>query len=154
MTTRTLPALMLLLVVPSVLGTPRQRARVRARTEARVEARTDRAQERGAWELLGSKTVGRDLDHDTIAVTAKEGPFSRIRIDVQRAGVRIAALKVRYANGDVDDLPVREHVAAGGSTRAIDLQGAARAIREIEIWYETRTGADEKARVLVYGLRR
>jgi hypothetical protein len=137
--------LVMFALVPSLADAARPRHRARARAVARTHA------EHG-WELLGETKVGRSLDHDTVAVTRSEGVFKRLRLDVERAGVRIAELKVRYANGDVDSVPVREHVAAGGSTRVIDLEGSARVIREIELWYETRTGADEKAHVKVYGL--
>jgi hypothetical protein len=146
MSLRRTTLLVILALTPSLAAeaTPRERHRTRARARAAAHER---------WELLGEKKVGRDLDHDTIHVTRSEGLFRRLRLDVERSGVRIAELRVRYANGDVDSLPVKEHVASGRSTRAIDLEGTARAIREIEIWYETRTGADDKAVVKVYGLR-
>src|SRR6185295_18560379 len=89
MNARRATLVVLLALVPTLAhATPRQRARVRAAVRANERARE-------AWELLGEKTVGRNLDHDTIAVTAREGLFRRIRIDVERSGVRIADVKVR-----------------------------------------------------------
>lgn len=61
-------------------------------------------------------------------------------------------LKVVYANGEPDDLPVRSEIRAGGETRAIDLRGRNRAIHEVQLVYRTRPSFRGLATVEVWGL--
>ena len=42
-------------------------------------------------------------------------------------------MKVGYANGNVDDYPVRTQFAEGSQTRAIDIKGERRAIKQVEL---------------------
>jgi hypothetical protein len=42
-------------------------------------------------------------------------------------------LKVIYANGEPDDIAVHAEIRAGGQTRALDLRGERRPIRQIEM---------------------
>jgi hypothetical protein len=139
---RTLVALLpfALTLVPPALATPRQR-----RVERRIERRGD------GWEVLGEKTADRTLDHDTVVVTRREGRFTRIRIDVADAPLNLREVKVIYAGGGTDVLPVRRRIPAGGSTRALDLRGVTRVIETIELWYDTPDRADSKAHVTVLG---
>jgi hypothetical protein len=44
-------------------------------------------------------------------------------------------------------------IAAGGETRAIDLEGNDRVIRSVEFWYDANTIRGRQAQVRVYGLR-
>lgn len=57
-------------------------------------------------------------------------------------------------NGEPDKLEVREEIAKGGETRAIDLRGAGtRSIKKIEFWYETKGSGKGKADVTVFGMK-
>jgi hypothetical protein len=58
-------------------------------------------------------------------------------------------LKVIYANGEPDDIPVRSEIRAGGQTRALDLRGECRAIKEIEMKYHSQANFKGQATVCV-----
>ena len=108
----------------------------------------------GDWVLLGEAEAGHDTDHDKIAVADDGAHYSAIRLDVDRADIRISRLKVRYGNGDAGELRVRRSIHEGGTSGPIDLHGDDRAVKEIAIWYTTRHDDDDKARIRFYGLKR
>ena len=94
--------------------------------------------DRGDWVELGCKQVslvGRD--RDTIDVGRREGRFSAIRLHVRGADVEMLDLKVIYANGDPDDIPVRNLIRADSRTRPLDLRGRERSISEVVLAYRT-----------------
>lgn len=110
------------------------------------------------WVLLGERRVKLfGADRDTIPVTAAEGRFKRIKIKVEGNDLELLDLKVTFGNGEVEDVPVRQRIAEGGETRAIDLPGEARVIKTIMFVYKTDGGGPRRrvregnARVVVYG---
>lgn len=90
------------------------------------------------WTELGCQEVnlfGRD--RDTIRVGRRDGRFRAIRLFVRGADVEMLDLKVIYANGQPDDIPVKNLIRAGERTRPLDLVGRERAINRIEMAYRT-----------------
>ncbi len=117
---------------------------------------------RDDWVRLGCRDV--DLfgpDRDTIAIGQREGRFKAIRLHVRNADVEVLDLKVIYAGGDPDDIPVRRFLRAGEYTDALDLRGFERAIDRVEMVYRSRfSPADivtgqriQRSRVCVQGLQ-
>jgi hypothetical protein len=51
------------------------------------------------WDFLGQKTVDFGADRDQIVVTAKEGVFKRIKLQVRKAPVEFNKVVVHYRNG-------------------------------------------------------
>lgn len=102
------------------------------------------------WELLGMRIVDFGGDKDTIEVTASEGRFKQIKIDVEQGNVDMWNIKVTFGDGEHFSPETRIEFRQGSMSRTIDLPGDARVIRKIEFWYksEVRNG---KARVRVYG---
>jgi hypothetical protein len=117
-------------------------------------AQSASARDRGHdnWEQLGCQSVGFLIDHDTIKVGRREGRFKAIRLDVFGNTVYMNDLKVIYANGQPDDIPVRSEIKAGGQTRAMDLKGRDRAINEISLTYRAKPSFKGSAKVCVSGL--
>ena len=63
-------------------------------------------------------------------------------------------MKIHFANGDVQDVQLRNVVQAGKWTRAIDLRGGKRGIEKIVMTYDAQTARRRKgATVLVRGRR-
>ena len=91
------------------------------------------------------------MDKDVIKVGRAEGRFRSIRLLVSGNKVHMMDLKVIYANGQPDDIPVREEIRAGGQTRALDLKGERRAIKEIEMVYRSQPNFKGEATVCVEG---
>ena len=104
------------------------------------------------WEQLGCQSVGFLVDHDSVKVGRKEGRFKAIRLEVSGNTVYMNDLKVIYGNGSPDDIPVRAEIKAGGQTRAMDLKGRDRAIKEINMTYRAKPSFKGAAKVCVFGL--
>jgi hypothetical protein len=104
------------------------------------------------WVQLGCKRVGFLVDRDVIPVGRQEGRFKAIRLKAGGSDVHMLDLKVVYSNGEVDDLPVRADIRAGGQTRAIDLKGRERSIRQIEMVYRSKPSFRGQANICAEGL--
>ena len=103
------------------------------------------------WEQLGCRKVGFLVDRDVVPVGRLEGRFKSVRLSVAGNAIFLRDVKVVYANGNVDDYPVRTLVPAGTQTRAIDLKGERRAITEIRLTYRSRVSFKGRATVCVLG---
>jgi hypothetical protein len=114
------------------------------------DAEARRGGKRG-WELLGSQKVGFIGDKDVIQVGRKDGDFSAIKLRVKGNEVEFLDVKVVYANGQSDDIQVRNKIRAGGETRAIDLKGGDRFIRRVELVYRSRPSFKGQATVELWG---
>lgn len=105
------------------------------------------------WVLLGQRAVNDLVDHDVIAVTAARGDFTRIKLTVQRAAVDFHRVVVHFGNGGKQEVELRHTIRAGGESRAIDLTGDDRVIRNVEFWYDANTARGRRAVVRLFGLR-
>jgi hypothetical protein len=105
----------------------------------------------GGWELLGDRKVDRSLDRDEIKVTAREGRFRQIQLRVHDAAVVFHDVRVHFGDGTVQDVEVRTRIPAGGTTRAIDLDGGKRVIEKVVFWYNTPPARRKRATVRLYG---
>lgn len=104
------------------------------------------------WELLGVRTVTDRADHDVIAVTAGKGTFRRLQVHVESRAVQFRDMKIHFANGETQDVELRDVIPAGGESRVIDVEGPGdRAIRSIEFRYDTQSLLGKRAVVKVYG---
>jgi hypothetical protein len=111
------------------------------------------AQRRGDWVQLGCKDVnlfGRE--RDSISVGRREGRFRAIRLSARGNDVEMVDLRVIYANGDPDDIPVRQWLRQGSQTRPLDLRGRERSIRRIDMVYRTKLNFRGRATVCAEGL--
>ena len=108
---------------------------------------------RGRWVLLGERVVTDRLDHDTIVVTGLRGFFRGIEIRVLDRAVQFHDVKIRFANGDDQDVAIRDVIPAGGASRVIDIPGNRRVIRSIDFWYDAQSIRGRTARVRVFGVR-
>ena len=103
------------------------------------------------WEQLGCQKVGFGVDRDVVKVGRSEGKFRSIRLLVSGNKVHMMDLKVIYANGQPDDIPVREEIRAGGETKPLDLKGERRAIKQVEMVYRSQPNFKGEATVCVEG---
>jgi len=101
------------------------------------------------WELLGTRSVTDKVDHDSIAA-AGQGTFRSLKIVVEGRAVQFRDVKVHFANGDVQDVELRNVIPAGGESRVIDVEGRDRVIRNVEFWYDAQS-LGKRATVKLYG---
>ena len=98
------------------------------------------------WVLLGAQTAdffkissGKPgFDRDIVSVGKNEGGFKRIRVQVRERAITLNELRVVYASGQEDIIPVKTKVEAGSTYGPIDLKGGSRAIKEIVAFYRSR----------------
>ena len=122
-------------------------------SDAMAQRRGDDRRGGDQWTQLGCRDVsfiGRD--RDSIRVGRREGRFKAIRLAARGNDVEMLDLKVVYANGQPDDIPVRSLIRAGSETRALDLRGRDRAIDRIDMVYRSRPNFRGQATVCAEGL--
>jgi hypothetical protein len=106
------------------------------------------------WENLGSKEVKDRSEQDTWHIGGSKGQFRKIKITVQKKAVRFYRLEVKFENGQVQNIELRNVIPAGGSTRVIDLIGTDRRIDKVDVWYEAQTfRRGVRSQVTLYGLK-
>ncbi len=103
------------------------------------------------WDFLGKRTVDFGVDRDVIHVTAKEGTFKRIKLEVKKAPVHFREVVVHYRNGQKESIALRDNIPAGGQTRAIDLSGKNRIIKKVVFYYNSKAKVRRKGLVKLYG---
>lgn len=117
-----------------------------------ADARPRRERFHRHWEVLGTLTVSDAKDHDVLAVTANQGTFRSMKLEVLDRAVQFRSLKLHFGNGDTQNVELRDVIPAGGESRIIDVEGIGdRAIRTIEFAYDAQSLGGKKARVRVYG---
>lgn len=117
-----------------------------------ADARPRRERVDRHWESLGTLTVSDARDHDVLAVTGRQGTFRSVKLEVLGRAVQFRSMKIHFANGDTQDVELRDVIPAGGESRVIDVEGAGdRVIRTIELRYDAQSLGGKKARVRVYG---
>lgn len=92
------------------------------------------------WVLLGAQTAGFiGFDKDIIPVGSNEGGFRRLRVTVRDRAITLNEIKVVYADGQDETIPIRTRVDAGGTFGPIDLRiGRRHPIDHIEAKYRSR----------------
>lgn len=91
------------------------------------------------WVLLGAQSAGFiGFDNDVVPVGRNEGGFKKIRVTVRDRAITLNEVRVTYASGSEDIIPVKARVDAGTTWGPADLKGGTRAIKEIRAKYRSR----------------
>ncbi len=102
------------------------------------------------WTLLGSQTVEGRKDKDTYVIGRKAGRFDRLTIVVKDSELEMLDFVVVFENGQKFEPKVKHTFRENERTRAIDLPGNERYIKQINVKYANLPGGG-KARVEIYG---
>lgn len=108
-------------------------------------ARYDKIKHLGSTRLSHSEN-----DRDVLRFSLCRNGIHAIQLRTSRGQVEIERLWVRYANGERDNLNVRDRISKGAATRWIDLHGGNRCVVEIGIIGDTERSRDQ-ARVDIWG---
>lgn len=105
------------------------------------------------WELLAEEKVNFVRDNDEIEIRSRN-QFTAIRFKVEERDIRLHDLKITYQNGDQLTPAIDEEIAAGESSRIIELAADGKYIDKISFSYRT-TGnmLKGRAQVLILGRR-
>ncbi len=104
----------------------------------------------GSWSHLGSRKVNYGLDHDRIMVTAKDGYFTKLKLNVN-GSLTLHKARVNFRNGTSQSLNVAHNFNKGRDSRVLDLNGGKRIIQSVDFWYDTKNRARHKATIHLYG---
>ncbi len=100
-------------------------------------ARYDRVKHLGSTRLSHAEN-----DLDVLRFNNCRKGIHAIQLRTSRGQVEIERLWVRYANGERDNLNVRDRISKSGATRWIDLRGGNRCVEEIGIIGDTERSRD------------
>jgi hypothetical protein len=103
------------------------------------------------WERLGSRKVTYRADRDVIRVTAQEGTFRALKLEVDRAPIDLNHVVIHYRNGDTQSIRLRQRIPRGGSSPILDLPGNRRIITKVVLYYDTKVLARRRATVHLWG---
>jgi hypothetical protein len=122
------------------------------RTETREERREERREQalearheppvdyRRDWSKLGERWVDGTRDHDVIPVGAREGAYRRIMLVVENSALELRDLTVNFADGTHFSPPTKHVFGPNSRSRVIDLPGAQRIIRSVDLRYGNLPG--------------
>ena len=102
------------------------------------------------WQLLGEQTVEGKGDFDQIKVGKVEGKFTQLMVVVEDSDLEMHDMEITFGNGKKQKPAIKHFFREADRTRAIDLKGNTRFIKNIKFWYSNLPGGG-KARVAVYG---
>jgi hypothetical protein len=102
------------------------------------------------WTLLGSQSVEGKKDKDTYAVGRKVGKLDKLTVVVKDSDLEMLDFVVVFENGQKFEPKIKHTFKEGERTRAIDLPGNDRWIKQINVRYANLPGGG-KARVEIYG---
>ncbi|MBZ0089092.1 MAG: hypothetical protein K8H90_01810, partial [Thermoanaerobaculia bacterium] len=74
-----------------------------------------------------------------------------VQIRVLERPVQFRSMKIHFANGDTQNVELRDRIRAGGKSRVIDVEGGDRAIKTIEFVYDAQALGGRTAKVRVFG---
>jgi len=103
---------------------------------ASASAQNERYWNYHGWRTIAYKTVNGGTDTDRIYVPGRER-FGNVRLCSMNYPIRMRDFDVYFANGQRQDINVRERIAPGTCTRAAHLSGSGRRdITMIRLKYE------------------
>ena len=103
------------------------------------------------WKKLGIRKVNYRLDRDEIYVTAREGRFQKLLLQVSKGGINLHRVVVHFKNGTSQTLRVNQSIAPGTQSGPLDLQGKKRFISKVVFYYDTKNFSNKKALVTLWG---
>ena len=102
------------------------------------------------WTLLGEATVNGKKDTDVIHVGKKDGKFTKLMVVVEDSELEMQNMEITFGNGQKVSPEVKHLFRENDRTRAIDLPGETRFIKNIKFKYSNLPGGG-KAKVQVWG---
>ncbi|MGD1148190.1 MAG: hypothetical protein ABR961_09595 [Thermoanaerobaculaceae bacterium] len=99
------------------------------------------------WKPLGQRVVDYSTNPVSIEAATGAGPFSKLRLDVREANLKISDVRVTFTDGQAVSLDVNKFVVAGSSC-IIDLPSA-KEVQRVEFSYRKVSNSGDSRIALV-----
>jgi hypothetical protein len=103
------------------------------------------------WERLGTHIVDFGADRDQINVGANEGRFREIMFEADGGAIALYNVRVVFGNGQDYSPPTEFIFSDDERSRAINLPGARRIIRNVVFNYRSLRTGQGRATLTLYG---
>ena len=104
-----------------------------------------------SWFAIGSQSINREADSDSIVVLDSRTTFHSVKFIVRGSAVRLHRVVLHFDDDGQQESILHELVPDGGESRAIHLKGAHRAIRRVDFSYDAKTVRHKGAFVQLLG---
>ncbi|MBX3233426.1 MAG: hypothetical protein KIT84_37645 [Labilithrix sp.] len=102
---------------------------------AEPEARDATAEPLDRWVKLGERVLAEDGKHDSVYASADQGSFTSVRFVIKFGKLELNKVTIKFDDGTTFTSARRIPFGEGVTSRAIDLPGDKRAIRQIDFDY-------------------
>jgi hypothetical protein len=139
-------SLFLLVLLPTVAAaacahrSPETRDERREHAVAAEERREHAVDRHNEWTRLGERRVDGAHDRDVIAVGPREGTFRKIMLVVEHSAVEVRDVVVTFGDGSHFSPATQLVFSPNTRSSVIDLPGAERTIRNVELRYGNLPG--------------
>lgn len=89
-----------------------------------------------AWIFLGARNIGSGTDRETMNVIS-ERRFRQLQFCVFNTPLRLDTVSIRFDDGQPQDVPVNRRIGRGECSQVIDLTGAPRHVRSVDLAYRS-----------------
>lgn len=103
------------------------------------------------WQLLGKQTVDLGRDRQIIDIGDEGGRMNALVLRARRDDIRLRRLRLVYANGEEEEVPVDSVLYAGEETSIIELKGRARFLQSIEVVTRAASRTGRRAELEIWG---
>ena len=103
------------------------------------------------WTLIGEQWVEGRRDHDTIRIGPRKGRFTKVTVVVEGSDLRMDEFVITYDDGKKHKPKMEPTFGEGSRSRAIDLEGKARVIKQVDFKYGNLPGGG-RAKVQIWGI--
>ena len=103
------------------------------------------------WHKIGETTASFKMENESIVVMGAD-KFKSIKLMVTDAPLNLVMLQVYYEGGEVEDIPVKSELKAGGETRVIAIKE--KALKKVSFTYKTIKNSNyDKAHIELWGMK-
>lgn len=127
--------LALVLALAACGGSPTEKPKEATSEAAGPEARDATIEPLDRWTKLGERVLAENGTHDTIHASADEGRFASVRFVIKFGKLELQKVTIKFDDGTTFVSTSRVPFGAGVTSRAIDLPGGKKAIRQIDFDY-------------------
>lgn len=92
----------------------------------------------GGWHTLATERFDRTDDRVELRVGRREGRIGQIRLQYRGEPITVRNIRVRFGNGETQNVAFAQELREGDETRRIDLDGETRSLQSVTLNLEPR----------------